>query len=136
MLLQQIPLPPESAGFNPLLLASICGILLAGFVYALKRIDKIYADQLAESRAKEAKRDLNDQTERAAMAAKWDAAEAKRDASRDRLFQELRDSTAEITEHYDGEIGRLRLEIEAQGKKVEDAVSRIGRLEKSNHKTQ
>jgi len=136
MYILQIEIPSPEGVYDGKLLAAVCGLLLIGFTYGLKYIRDLYAAQLAELRAEKVQRDIDDKAERAAMAVKWDAAEQKRDASRDRLFAELKDSTAEITEHYDGEIGRLRLEIEAQGKKVEDAVSRIGRLEKSNHKTQ
>jgi cell division protein FtsB len=129
MVLEQIPAPPLGSGYAAELLAALCLLLLGGFIYGLKYIRDLYADQLAELRKEKAERDAADKLERAALAAKWDAAEAKRDASRDRLFTELKDSTAEITDHYDGEIRQLRIEIEAKGAKIEDLVSRVGRLE-------
>lgn len=97
MLIYQIPTPPVEAGYPALLLAALCALLLGGFVYGLKRIDKMYSDQLDFLRAEKKQRDEDDKVQRAEMAAKWDEADKRREERAAHLITEVRESTADIS---------------------------------------
>lgn len=97
MLLLQIPTPPSEAGYPALLLAGLCTLLLGGFIYSLKRIDKMYSSQLDFLRSEKEKRDIDDKVQRAEMAAKWDEADKRREERAANLVAELRESTADLS---------------------------------------
>lgn len=129
-----IPLPPSDYPYVVALLAGLCICLLGGFVYALKFTANLFREYITklEVQAKEDRE--RSEKEKAIAAAKWDAAEQKREMGREKLLEAVAESTRELHSDIDESSGKLEVKIEAQGKALNDLVLRLQRLEDKSKK--
>jgi len=125
MYILQIPTPPAEAGYPAVLLAALCALLLGGFIYGLKRIDKMYSDQLDFLRAEKEQRDKDDKIRQTEMAAKWDDADKRREERAAHLITEVRDSTADLAAAIAKHDEQLHDIAKSQAKALGDIASSL-----------
>ena len=123
MFIYQIPTPPAEAGYPALLLAALCALLLGGFIYGLKRIDKMYSEQLAFLRSEKEQRDKDDKVQRAEMAAKWDDADKRREERASHFISEVHGSTDQLAEAIAKHDQQLHDVAKAQAKALGDIAA-------------
>lgn len=128
MLILQIPTPPPSEGYAAEFLAAACIILIGVVGVIAKLLISNHAQQLAEFRAEKAQRDLDDKAQRAEMAAKWDAADKRREDRSERILSELRASTDDLAAAIQKHDDELHGIAESQAKAIIDIAGCLKRL--------